>query len=139
MDYLCNLRTPACLLKKNAMKVRLAFSTFHRIAIFLLLIVGWPFPAHAGMTVYDLTDVARLRLEDISFFLVLLLLATFGIRFLWNVFARDFPRLPRGSLPERDCARIAPQSSCRRRGADVGFLRRATSRRARTARGFCSS
>src|SRR6185437_11064375 len=42
---------------------------------------------------------------------------------------RDFPRLPRGSLPERDCARIAPQSSCRRRRADVGFLRRATSLR----------
>lgn len=51
--------------------------------------------AHAGMTVYDLTDVARLRLEDISFFAFLLLLATLGIRFLWNFLARDFPRLPR--------------------------------------------
>lgn len=52
-------------------------------------------PARAGMTVYDLTDVTRLRLEDISFFLFLLLLATFGIRFLWNSLAKDFPRLPR--------------------------------------------
>jgi hypothetical protein len=40
-------------------------------------------PAHAGMTVYDLTDVARLRLEDISFFAFLLLLATLGIRLPW--------------------------------------------------------
>ena len=55
-------------------------------------------PAHAGMTVYDLTDVARLRLEDISFFLLLLLLATFGIRFLWNFLARDLSRLPRLSF-----------------------------------------
>ena len=31
--------------------------------------------ARAGMTVYDLTDVARLRLEDISFFGFLLLIA----------------------------------------------------------------
>jgi len=51
--------------------------------------------ARAGMTVYDLTDVARLRLEDISFFGLLLLLATVGIRFLWNFLAKDFPRLPR--------------------------------------------
>ena len=55
-------------------------------------------PAHAGMTVYDLTDVARLRLEDISFFAFLLLLATVGIRFLWNFLAKDFSRLPRLSF-----------------------------------------
>jgi len=47
------------------------------------------------MTVYDLTDVARLRLEDISFFGFLLLLASTGIRFLWNFLAKDFSRLPR--------------------------------------------
>jgi hypothetical protein len=55
-------------------------------------------PAHAGMTVYDLTDVARLRLEDISFFGFLLLLATLGIRLLWNFLAKDFSRLPRLSF-----------------------------------------
>ena len=54
--------------------------------------------AHAGMTVYDLTDVARLRLEDISFFGFLLLLATLGIRLLWNSLAKDFSRLPRLSF-----------------------------------------
>ena len=54
--------------------------------------------AHAGMTVYDLNDVVRLRLEDISFFMLLLMLATFGVRFLWNYLARDFPLLPRLSF-----------------------------------------
>ena len=50
------------------------------------------------MTVYDLTDVARLRLEDISFFGFLLLIATLGIRFIWNYLAKDFARLPRLSF-----------------------------------------
>jgi len=50
------------------------------------------------MTVYDLTDVARLRLEDISFFGLLLLIATLGIRFLWNNLTKDFIRLPRLSF-----------------------------------------
>lgn len=54
--------------------------------------------AQAGMTVYELTDVARLRLEDISLFAFLLLLAALGIRFLWNYLARDFSRLPRLSF-----------------------------------------
>lgn len=62
---------------------------------FIFLATLWALPAHAGMTVYDLTDVARLRLEDISFFIFLLLLSTLGIRLLWNYFARDFPKLPR--------------------------------------------
>jgi hypothetical protein len=51
--------------------------------------------ARAGMTVYDLNDVVRLRLQDISFFLVLLALCTVGVRFLWNVLQRDFPKIPR--------------------------------------------
>ena len=51
--------------------------------------------AQAGMTVYDLSDVVRLRLEDISFFTLLLLACALGIRFLWNSLARDLPRLPR--------------------------------------------
>src|SRR5437879_521350 len=55
-------------------------------------------PARAGMTVYDLNDVVRLRLEDISFFIVLILLSALGVRFLWNYLAKDFPRLPRLSF-----------------------------------------
>lgn len=61
-----------------------------------LLASLWPSrPALAGMTSYDLSDVARLRLEDISFFLLLLVLCSLGIRALWNGLARDFSRLPR--------------------------------------------
>ena len=71
------------------------------LAFSLPLMVGGT--ARAGMTVYDLTDVARLRLEDISFFLVLLVLAALGIRFLWNYFAGDFPRLPRLSFFKALC------------------------------------
>jgi len=50
------------------------------------------------MTVYDLTDVARLRLEDISFFGFLLLLAALGMRFIWNALAKDCSQLPRLSF-----------------------------------------
>ena len=63
--------------------------------IFLLLLAQ---PSRAGMTVYQLTDVAKLRLEDISFFGFLFILACLGIRILWNSLARDFPRLPRLSF-----------------------------------------
>jgi len=59
--------------------------------------------ARAGMTVYDLSDVARLRVEDISFFTVLLLACALGIRFLWNYVAKDLPRLPRLSYGKALC------------------------------------
>jgi hypothetical protein len=51
--------------------------------------------ARAGMTAYDLNDVVRLRLEDISFFAVLLLVCALGIKLLWNHLAKGLPRLPR--------------------------------------------
>ncbi len=47
------------------------------------------------MTVYDLNDVVRLRLEDISFFALLLLLSALGIRLLWNYLGRDFAHWPK--------------------------------------------
>lgn len=68
------------------------------IGLFCGMLIFSASPARAGMTVYDLTDVARLRLEDISFFAFLLLLATLGIRWLWNYLAKDFTRLPRLSF-----------------------------------------
>ena len=75
----------------------LSQKTVCRGALFCLLFLRAG-PAHAGMTVYDLTDVARLRLEDISFFGFLLLMAALGIRLLWNFLSKDFPRLPRLSF-----------------------------------------
>lgn len=68
-----------------------------RIAVGGLLLAGAQ-PVLAGMTVYDLNDVVRLRLQDISFFAFLLLLATLGVRWLWNYLAKDFSRLPRLSF-----------------------------------------
>lgn len=51
--------------------------------------------AWAGMTTYDLNDVIRLRLEDISFFIVLLLISGLGIRLLWNHVAKGLTILPK--------------------------------------------
>ncbi len=42
-----------------------------------------------------LTDAARMRFESISFFIVVFLIASLIVRFLWNSLRSDFPRLPR--------------------------------------------
>ncbi len=87
--------TDRLFLLEGGMKMRFnSMGRSGRGAILCVLLLGAN-PARAGMTVYDLTDVARLRLEDISFFGFLLLLATLGMRWLWNFLARDFPRWPR--------------------------------------------
>jgi hypothetical protein len=54
-----------------------------------------PAPAQAGMPSVTLTDVARLRLDAISFFLAGFLLSSWGLQLLWNRLGRDFPALPR--------------------------------------------
>ena len=67
---------------------------------FLLVAVSGD--AFAGMPVITLSDVAALRLSGISFFVALILLVAWLIRFLWNTLRRDFPKLPllnyKGSL-----------------------------------------
>lgn len=50
--------------------------------------------AYAGMPAVRLSDIARMRLEVISFFLVGLLLSAAAIRWLWNYLRADFPQLP---------------------------------------------
>ena len=55
-------------------------------------------PVFAGMPSIRLTDVARLRLEAISFFLLVFVLAVVGVWGLWKVVRRDFPSLPRLSF-----------------------------------------
>jgi hypothetical protein len=52
-------------------------------------------PAHAGMTVYGLSDVYRLRLQEISFFLVLLLVCALGFKILWNYSFKGFDSVPK--------------------------------------------
>jgi hypothetical protein len=61
-------------------------------AALLLLLPG---PALAGMPTVHLTDIARLRLQSISFFAALFLLSALFVRLLWNYLARDFSALPR--------------------------------------------
>jgi hypothetical protein len=50
------------------------------------------------MTSYTLTDVARMRLQDISFFALVLVICAFVVKWLWNLLARDFPKLPKLSV-----------------------------------------
>lgn len=57
-------------------------------------------PALAGMPSARLTDVARLRVENISFFLAILLLSALLVQLVWNWLRADFPRLPRLTYPK---------------------------------------
>ena len=57
---------------------------------------GMPLPLVTDVArVLRLTDSSRARLEAISFFLVILLLAAVVVRWLWNRLTLDFPKLPR--------------------------------------------
>ena len=53
-----------------------------------------PNDAHAGMPSVSLTDLARMRLDAISFFLAVLVGCALGVKLIWNSFARDFEKLP---------------------------------------------
>jgi hypothetical protein len=57
--------------------------------------LGAPALAFAGMPSVSLSDVARLRVQTISFFLVALLLSAWLIQLLWNYLRKDFVALPR--------------------------------------------
>ncbi len=50
--------------------------------------------ALAGMPTVMLDDLARMRIQTISFFLLCFLLSSWGIQRIWNAARRDFPRLP---------------------------------------------
>jgi hypothetical protein len=64
-----------------------------------LLVFVVPAVVLAGMPSARLSDMARLRFETISFFLVVFLLASWLIQLLWNYLARDFKFLPRLNYP----------------------------------------
>lgn len=67
------------------------------VVVLILLMAA---PAHAGMPMVTLTDVAKARLSSISFFLVLLLVCALLVKSLWNFLARDFSKLPRMTYPK---------------------------------------
>ncbi len=74
-----------------------------RFSTLLFVTILFAAPARAGMTVYQLSDVPRMRLEDISFFILLLLVATVAIRLLWNWLVKDFSPLARLSYFRAFC------------------------------------
>jgi hypothetical protein len=47
-----------------------------------------------------LTDAASMRLQSISFFLVVFLVVSLVVRLIWNALRSDFPRLPHLSYPK---------------------------------------
>lgn len=64
----------------------------HTITLALIIFVG---TAHAGMTSFSLTEVARVRFQTLSFFIVGYLFMALLVKWLWNYLVISFPRLPR--------------------------------------------
>jgi hypothetical protein len=82
------------------MSRRIAFRTLLGLAAALLSKAAWagmPDPSKF-VEVWRLTELGTRRLEAISFFILVLLLSTVAVRWLWNRFVRDFPKLPRLSF-----------------------------------------
>ena len=65
------------------------------VCLGLFAFVAIPSETHAGMTVYGLRDIYRLRLEEISFFLVLIPVCAFALKLLWNFAFKDVALIPR--------------------------------------------
>ncbi len=68
------------------------------ISLMSCWVVVWFFgtnSALAGMPSYDLSDMAKLRFQDISFFIALFLACGGMLWFLWNYVATGIPGLPR--------------------------------------------
>lgn len=51
--------------------------------------------AKAGMTVITLTDIARIRLDSLSFFIFAYLVICWLVKLLWNHLAKTFTSMPR--------------------------------------------
>ena len=62
------------------------------------IVLGQADVARAGMPSITLTDLARMRFQTISFFLLGVLACAWAVQRLWNSLGRDFPRLPRLSF-----------------------------------------
>lgn len=54
----------------------------------------FPAAACAGMPSISLTDIAQMRIENISFFLAVLLLSAWFVKKLWNYLRKDWTFLP---------------------------------------------
>jgi hypothetical protein len=59
------------------------------------VLLALPGVAQAGMPTVRLSDIARMRVQTISFFLMGFLLSAWLIQYLWNYLRKDFTGLPR--------------------------------------------
>jgi len=67
------------------------------------ILLGFTLPVYAGMTVYGLRDIYRLRLEEISFFVLLFLVCSLSFQLLWNHAVKGFQFLPRLKFTQALC------------------------------------
>jgi hypothetical protein len=67
----------------------------HLVPLTVLAAVARPGVALAGMPSVRLNDLAQMRLETLSFFLLVFLVCAKVVQLLWNGLGKDFPRLPR--------------------------------------------
>src|SRR5437016_4630061 len=51
--------------------------------------------SHAGMPSFALRDIYRLRFQELSFFIFLLLACAFLFKIIWNYAVKGFPLFPR--------------------------------------------
>lgn len=70
----------------------------YRVSVLVLAVaatVNFPSTVLAGMPTVQMSDVARMRVETLSFFLAVFLGCAKLFQLLWNWLGTDFPRLPR--------------------------------------------
>jgi len=65
------------------------------VLVTAVLALCTPSVALAGMPSVNLTDLARMRVQTLSFFLASLLVSAWFVKLLWNYLQRDFLALPR--------------------------------------------
>src|SRR3954469_10256110 len=61
----------------------------------LAILVSSGAPLSAGMPSFTVSDFWSMRLQSISFFLMILAVSALAVMGLWNHLRRDFTRLPR--------------------------------------------
>lgn len=91
---------PGSLVKHAHMQIGRAL---RRVVAISIALVESSVPAQAGMTVYGLRDVIQLRLEEISFFIVLLIVCSFAFQLLWNSAFKGFRAIPRLKFRQALC------------------------------------
>jgi hypothetical protein len=67
----------------------------HLLPLTVLAAAAYPGIALAGMPSVRLNDLAQMRLETLSFFLLVFLVCAKVVQLLWNGLGKDLPRLPR--------------------------------------------